>query len=129
MTIKVEPYTSQETPMMIYLNTHAALEQLRIKAEKDNTRGPICMLVRIFVGYLDLYSPLQVGPTDVGKSTVSKILLNYAVRLGRKPIFVELDVGQGAISVPGTIGAMMVERPASVEEGFSQVSIVYYVWF
>ena len=64
----------------------------------------------------------QVGPTDVGKSTVSKILLNYAVRLGRKPIFVELDVGQGAISVPGTIGAMMVERPASVEEGFSQVS-------
>ena len=48
MTIKVEPYTSQETPMMIYLNTHAALEQLRIKAEKDNTRGPICMLVTIF---------------------------------------------------------------------------------
>ena len=44
--MKVEPYTSQETPMMIYLNTHAALEQLRIKAEKDNTRGPICMLVR-----------------------------------------------------------------------------------
>ena len=126
MTIQVEPYTSQETPMMIYLNTHAALEQLRIKAEKDNTRGPICMLVRIFFGYLDLYSFLQVGPTDVGKSTVSKILLNYAVRLGRKPIFVELDVGQGAISVPGTIGAMMVERPASVEEGFSQVSIFMF---
>ena len=70
---------------------------------------------------------LQVGPTDVGKSTVSKILLNYAVRLGRKPIFVELDVGQGAISVPGTIGAMMVERPASVEEGFSQVSIFMFL--
>jgi len=109
--MEVEPYTSQETPMMIYLNTHAALEQLRIKAEKDNTRGPICMLV---------------GPTDVGKSTVSKILLNYAVRLGRKPIFVELDVGQGAISVPGTIGAMMVERPASVEEGFSQNAPLVY---
>ena len=43
--MEVEPYTSQETPMMIYLNTHAALEQLRLKAEKDNTRGPICMLV------------------------------------------------------------------------------------
>ena len=63
----------------------------------------------------------------MGKSTVSKILLNYAVRLGRKPIFVELDVGQGAISVPGTIGAMMVERPASVEEGFSQVSIFMFL--
>ena len=55
MTMKVEPYTSKETPMMIYLNTHAALEQLRIKAEKaeaektekddGNTRGPICMVV------------------------------------------------------------------------------------
>ena len=41
-------FTSKETPMMIYLNTHAALEQLRQKAEKDETnkmRGPICMLV------------------------------------------------------------------------------------
>ena len=100
--------------MMIYLNTHAALEQLRQKAEKDETnkaRGPICMLV---------------GPTDVGKSTVSKLLLNYAVRLGRKPIFVELDVGQGCLSIPGTIGAMLVERPASVEEGFSQNSPLVY---
>lgn len=106
---------------MIYLNTHAALEQLRIKAEKaeaektekDNgsTRGPICMVV---------------GPTDVGKSSVTKILLNYAVRLGRKPIYVDLDVGQGDISVPGSMGAMMVERPASVEEGFIQNAPLVY---
>jgi len=109
--MEVEPYTSTETPMLIYLNTHAALEQLRTKAEDDSARGPICMIV---------------GPTDVGKSTVTKILLNYAVRLGRKPIYVDLDVGQGAVSVPGTIGAMLVERPASVEEGFSQNSPLVY---
>merc|ERR1719273_2053463 len=69
---------------------------------------------------------MLVGPTDVGKSTVSKLLLNYAVRLGRKPLFVELDVGQGCVSIPGTIGAMLVERPASVEEGFSQNSPLVY---
>ena len=57
---------------------------------------------------------------------MTKILLNYAVRLGRKPIYVDLDVGQGAVSVPGTIGAMLVERPASVEEGFSQNSPLVY---
>ena len=57
---------------------------------------------------------------------MSQILLNYAVRLGRKPIFVDLDVGQGCVSVPGTIGAMLVERPASVEEGFSQNSPLVY---
>ena len=46
----------------------------------------------------------MVGPTDVGKSTVCKLLANYAARLGRSPIIVDLDVGQSEISVPGTIG-------------------------
>lgn len=34
------------------------------------------------------------GPVNVGKSTLTKILLNYAVRMGRRPVFVDLDVGQ-----------------------------------
>ena len=125
-------YCSKETPMMIYLNTHAALEQLRQKAEKDEAnqmRGPICMLVTThdpITSEVKQMKFLQVGATDVGKSTVCKLLLNYAVRLGRKPLFVELDVGQGCVSIPGTIGAMLVERPASVEEGFSQNSPLVY---
>lgn len=86
-------YVAKETPMVMYLNCHAALEQLRIVAERDNTKGPVAMLV---------------GPCDVGKSTVCKILLNYAVRTGRRPIFVDLDVGQGQISVPGTIGKLLL---------------------
>jgi polyribonucleotide 5'-hydroxyl-kinase len=73
----------------MYLNAHAALEQLRKKAETDNSRGPVTMIV---------------GPMDVGKSTLCRLLLNYAVRMGRRPIFVDLDVGQGQISIPGTIG-------------------------
>ena len=48
---------SQETPMLIYLNTHAALEQLKKTAEADDTRGP-----RVLV----------VGPQDVGKTTVCR---------------------------------------------------------
>jgi polyribonucleotide 5'-hydroxyl-kinase len=35
-----------------------------------------------------------VGPGDVGKSTLCKLLANYAARLGRAPILVDLDVGQ-----------------------------------
>lgn len=82
-------YIARETPMIVYLNTHAGLEQvslkiffllhlgliftpsqMRKKAEADGTkRGPIVMVV---------------GPTDVGKSTVCKLLLNYAVRMGRR---------------------------------------------
>ena len=98
--------------MNIYLNTHAGLEQMRKKAEMDGSkRGPITLVV---------------GPTDVGKSTVCKLLLNYAVRMGRRPIYVDLDVGQGQLSIPGTIGAMAIERPADVEEGFSQICPLIY---
>ena len=37
---------------------------------------------------------LICGPVNVGKSTLSRILLNYSVRMGRRPVFVDLDVGQ-----------------------------------
>ncbi|NWJ00280.1 CLP1 kinase, partial [Crypturellus undulatus] len=105
-------YVSKDTPMLLYLNTHTALEQMRRQAERDDERGPRVMVV---------------GPTDVGKSTVCRLLLNYAVRRGRRPTFVELDVGQGSVSIPGTMGALYIERPADVEEGFSlQAPLVYH---
>lgn len=37
---------------------------------------------------------MVAGPTDVGKSTLCKILINYAARMGRAPIYVDLDCGQ-----------------------------------
>ncbi|CAB1325459.1 unnamed protein product [Coregonus sp. 'balchen'] len=105
-------YVSKDTPMLLYLNTHAALEQMRRQAERDNERGPRVMVV---------------GPTDVGKSTVCRLLLSYAVRLGRRPTLVELDVGQSGVSVPGTMSALCIERPADVEEGYSvQAPLVYH---
>lgn len=69
---------------------------------------------------------MVVGPSDVGKSTVSRILLNYAVRMRRRPILIDLDVDQGQIGVPGTVGALLVERPATIEEGFSQQAPLAY---
>ncbi|KAI4488123.1 PREDICTED: protein CLP1 homolog [Polistes canadensis] len=98
-------YVAKETPMGLYLNCHAAMERLRETAENEDKRGPITMVV---------------GPCDVGKSTLCKILLNYAVRMGRRPIFVDLDVGQGDIAIPGTVGALLVERPSNIVEDFSQ---------
>ena len=40
-----------------------------------------------------------MGPVDVGKSTLCQLLLNYAVRMGRRPVFVDLDVGQVSVCV------------------------------
>lgn len=96
-------YVAKETPMVTYSNCHAALEFMRVEAEKENKKGPTTMVV---------------GPNDVGKSTVCRILLNYAVRMGRRPIFVDLDVGQGQISIPGTIGNFLKEKFVVLIGGF-----------
>lgn len=113
LTGKVEAaYVSKETPMTMYLNTHAAVEQMRRKAQTEDMRGP-----RILV----------VGPQDVGKSTLANLLLNYGTRMGRKPTLIDLDVGQGCISIPGTIAALTVERPADPVDGFdTKVPLVYH---
>lgn len=95
----------------MYLNTHCALDNLRVSAFQQTTRGP-----RVLIA----------GPTDVGKSTVSKILLNYAVRFNWTPIFVDLDVGQGNISIPGTIGALVVSKPADIVRGFDKYSTLAF---
>lgn len=63
-----------------YLNVHSAIEQMRMKAEERESKGP---------------SVLVVGGCDVGKSTLCRILINYAVRLGHRPIFV--DLGENAL--------------------------------
>ena len=34
-----------------------------------------------------------VGPTDVGKSSLAKLLLSYAVRMQWQPTMVDLDIG------------------------------------
>ena len=65
-------YSARETPMLTYLNVDGVLEERRKEAgaasasgggEGRGGDGPRIALV---------------GPTDVGKSTLSKILCNYA---------------------------------------------------
>ncbi len=70
---------------------------------------------------------MLVGPTDVGKSSVAKILLNYSVRQGHQPTFVDVDIGQGSLAVPGSVAAALVDRPIDPEEGFSSlVPLTYF---
>lgn len=95
-------YVSKKTPMIFYMNLHGCFE-----IKRKQGVGPIVMLC---------------GPTDVGKSSLSRILLNYAVRQGHTPLFVDLDVGQGSLGIPGTLGSVLVERPAHIELGFSQAA-------
>ena len=101
---KCQIYDSDSTPMISYVNTHAQLEAIRDIALANGDRGP-----RVIV----------VGPKDHGKSTTCKILASYAARLDRTPIFVDLDVGQGSLSIPGCVCAVPLEKSSLSIEVFN----------
>eukprot|EP00798_Chlamydomonas_sp_ICE-L_P007448 gene7448-588_t len=101
-----------ETPMASYLNVHNVLMARREEALKNGTSGP-----RVIV----------VGPTDCGKSTICKMFANWAVRNNFEPTMVDLDVGQGSITVPGCVAATPVEAPIDIEDGYSlEMPLVYF---
>ncbi|KAM7511383.1 hypothetical protein LguiB_010258 [Lonicera macranthoides] len=110
-------YTADETPMISYVNVHAVLEGRRNRAkassaDSDSSQGP-----RVIV----------VGPTDSGKSTLSRMLLSWAAKQGWKPTFVDLDIGQGSITIPGCIAATPIEMPIDPVEGIPlEMPLVYF---
>ena len=96
--------SSDETPVMQYANVHSVLQKRREGGGGGG--GPRCLVA---------------GPVDVGKSTLTKILTNYAVRSGFTPLLIDLDIGQGMITVPGTLSCVLVEDVAEINSGtFSQ---------
>ncbi len=105
-------YVSDSTPMVAIVNTHMQLEARRDVAVKNQDFGP-----RILIA----------GPNDSGKSTLARILSAYACRLERTPVYIDLDVGQSAMSIPGTICATPLDKfSLSVEEGFSHATPLIY---
>ncbi|PKH98595.1 hypothetical protein CRG98_049703 [Punica granatum] len=103
--------------MVSYVNVHAILEGRRNRArasppDSNSSQGP-----RVIV----------VGPKDSGKSTLSRMLLSWAAKQGWKPTFVDLDVGQGFITIPGSIAATPIELPIDPVEGVPlEMPLVYF---
>eukprot|EP00884_Botryococcus_braunii_P021352 jgi/Botrbrau1/7900/Bobra.9_2s0073.1 len=108
--------------MPTYFGWHDELHAKRLKAIKEGRDGP-----RLLV----------VGPTNAGKSSLTRMLMNYACRERvsedpeserMQPLFVDLDIGQGAIGLPGCIGASLVEDPTDFDGslGGSALPLVYF---
>lgn len=123
--------------MICYLTIHSELEKMRVEAERfsesmkfssssennssvtipinpdspssspDLRKTPVCLVCK----------PMYAR--NVGKSTLCRILLNYATRRGWTPIFVDLDPDVGSIGLPGTVGALSIESPIDIETGLS----------
>lgn len=115
-------YVADETPMVSYVNVHAVLERRRRKAKEalaasdapstNPPAGPRCIVV---------------GPTDSGKSCLVRMLLGWAAREGWKPTYADLDIGQGSITIPGTVAATPVEMPIHPIEGVPlDLPLVYF---
>eukprot|EP00467_Chlorarachnion_reptans_P012282 CAMPEP_0114524690 /NCGR_PEP_ID=MMETSP0109-20121206/21999_1 /TAXON_ID=29199 /ORGANISM="Chlorarachnion reptans, Strain CCCM449" /LENGTH=419 /DNA_ID=CAMNT_0001706169 /DNA_START=206 /DNA_END=1462 /DNA_ORIENTATION=- len=107
-------YVSEETPMVSYINTHAAIEEMRneSKSKGDKGRGPVIMVA---------------GPKDSGKSTLCRILLSYAVRLRWMPTFVDLDVGQNEITAPACLAACPIDQQIGIDESWkNRAPVVFY---
>ena len=115
-------YISKETPMITYLNVSMAIETLRQQYEKENEDN------KGVEDYVEKLGPrvLICGAQDVGKTTLARILLNYGVRLGRRPIYVDLAVDSPAFGIPGSVGALTIERPADPVEGFDTKNPIIY---
>ncbi|CAD5230204.1 unnamed protein product [Bursaphelenchus xylophilus] len=88
-------------PMVPYRNVHAGLKTRRLRVAPDQL-GPKVMVA---------------GPKDVGKSTLCKLLGNYAVRSGSQVLYVDLDPGQNIV-FPGCVSCINVEKLSHPLYGF-----------
>ncbi|EIM90343.1 Clp1-domain-containing protein [Stereum hirsutum FP-91666 SS1] len=106
-------YVSEETPMYAYANVHIALESLRVRALRALHGSPPPPGVEENGNSSEPPRVLIMGPENSGKTSVCKILTNYAVRAGQgwAPLLVNTDPGEGGWSVPGTISAASVHSP------------------
>ncbi|KAJ2782615.1 Cleavage polyadenylation factor subunit clp1 [Coemansia javaensis] len=92
-------YVAGETPMVAYINVHMALQQQR----RRQGAAPRVMVV---------------GPADCGKTSLARLLLNYAARQGEAPLFVDLDPASASVTVPGTLSATAITKTVDIECGF-----------
>lgn len=120
-------YVSEETPMAAYANLHIAFEQMRVRALRQLRGSPVPEYEREIP--TDPPRVLVLGPENSGKTTVCKILINYAVRAGQgwSPLLINTDSGevsvfffcrgfldrgvQGGWAAPGALSVAPVHSP------------------
>eukprot|EP00668_Euglena_longa_P000470 GGOE01000592.1.p1 GENE.GGOE01000592.1~~GGOE01000592.1.p1 ORF type:complete len:444 (-),score=126.50 GGOE01000592.1:233-1564(-) len=99
-----------EIPMHKYANLHLQLEEMRNAAKRTHGRGPRVMVC---------------GPQNSGKSSLCRLLMNYAARQDRCFLYADLDPVQNDI-VPGCVAAVAVVQPISIEDKFSLLAPLGY---
>jgi polyribonucleotide 5'-hydroxyl-kinase len=120
-------YVSGDSQVPVYANLHQRLEARRDEARLAGAAAAAAGGGAASASAAAGPRVLVVGPADSGKSSLCRVLCAYACRVGRAPTFVDLDVGQGEVSVPGTLAATPLDRLClSVEDGYAQLTPLAY---
>uniref|UniRef100_A0A7S4HRL3 Protein CLP1 homolog n=1 Tax=Odontella aurita TaxID=265563 RepID=A0A7S4HRL3_9STRA len=119
-------YVSEETNANVaYVNTHAQLEAMRVDALAALTAAAAAISDAAADPADDEAANAEggdgprvliIGPSDTGKSSLARVLTAYAVKVGRSPLLLDLDVSSSALSVPGTISASPITAEAASPE-------------
>ncbi|CAL1270772.1 unnamed protein product [Larinioides sclopetarius] len=104
-------YVKKDTDMILKLTLHASLEERRLRAENENKIGPTILIV---------------GPDKKDKSSLCRFLFNYAIRMKRQPMFVDLDIGENAICIPNSVGILSAKNPVDFISGFDNEALQVY---
>ncbi|KAJ2934943.1 hypothetical protein H1R20_g2179, partial [Candolleomyces eurysporus] len=96
--------------MSAYANVHIALEQMRVRALSKARGSPLPPGEDADPKLCEAPRVLILGPENAGKTTVAKILTNYAVRGGQiwTPLLANVDPSEGAWAIPGTLSVTPV---------------------
>ncbi|PSS31060.1 hypothetical protein PHLCEN_2v2392 [Hermanssonia centrifuga] len=109
-------YISEETAMPAYANLHLALEAMRVRALSHAQGSDELERTPPYDGDSESAEPpriLILGPPNSGKTSVAKILINYAVRAGQDwcPFLINVDPSEGGPMLPGTVSASPISAP------------------
>lgn len=116
--VDMQPYAvdiSENLAPRQILNVFGGVERLRADASSGHrSHGPIVLLC---------------GPTDVGKSTTARVLVNYTIRADRPALLADIDVGQGEITIAGFCAMNVITRAfnfeADADVGTSPITFHY----
>lgn len=99
-------YTSSETNMDSVLNLHMYIESKRQVAADHNVSNEEPILgPRVMI----------LGGKQLGRTTLAKTLVSYAVKMNQCPILVNLNPQDGVFALPGSISATAINDSLDVE--------------
>jgi polyribonucleotide 5'-hydroxyl-kinase len=124
-------YTSEETAANIaFINTHAQLEVMRdaaavvsISSNATATSSDTISNINSDLSSSEGPRVLIAGPQESGKSSLTKVLIAYATKLGRTPLWVDLDPADNSLSIPGTLTAVSVTSSAISVQSYASTGL------